>query len=54
MGAQWILAGIATIFLGGAVTSIIASRGKSSHSSRTWLTIGIIFALVSGYLWMSG
>jgi hypothetical protein len=54
MVAQWILAGMAAIFLGAAVASIIASRGKISLSARTWLTIGIIFALVSGYLWMSG
>jgi hypothetical protein len=41
-------------FLIAAVLRIYRDRTQVTPASRTWLTIGIIFALVSGYLWMTG
>lgn len=54
MAAKYILAVLAAVFLALASVRIIRNRAQITPASRTWLTIGIIFALVSGYLWMSG
>lgn len=54
MSARIVLGVLAVIFIGLALLRIVRERKRIGPASRTWLTIGIIFALVSGYLWMSG
>jgi hypothetical protein len=53
VAAKYILAVLAGVFLALAGFRIIRDGGQVMPASRTWLTIGIIFAVVSGYLWMS-
>ena len=53
MAAKYILAVLAVVFLALSAWRIAQDRAQITPASRTWLTIGIIFALVSGYLWMS-
>jgi hypothetical protein len=52
LAAKYVLAALATVFL---VLAGLRSRrdgGRIMPASRTWLLTGIIFALVSAYLWM--
>ena len=53
MAAKYILAALAVVFLVLAVSRIMRDGGRIMPASRTWLLTGIIFAVVSGYLWMS-
>jgi len=53
VATKYILGVSALIFLFLATFRIVRDGGRITPASRTWLTIGIIFALVSGYLWMS-
>jgi hypothetical protein len=52
--AKSIFGAAAVVFLALAGLRIYRDGARITPASRTWLTIGIIFALVSGYLWMSG
>ena len=54
MAAKYILAALSLVFLVLSALRIVRDGARITPASRTWLTIGIIFALVSGYLWMSG
>jgi hypothetical protein len=54
MAAKYILACLSVVFLVISTRRIVRDGGRVTPASRTWLTIGIIFALVSGYLWMTG
>jgi len=54
LAAKYILTALCVVFLALAIFKIFCDGGQITPASRTWLTIGIIFALVSGYLWMSG
>jgi hypothetical protein len=54
MAAKYILIAMSSVFLVVATVRIARDGRQITPASRTWLTIGIIFALVSGYLWMSG
>jgi hypothetical protein len=51
MHPKWTLPGLAVILLAAAVISA-ARAGKITVAVRTWLTIGIIFAVIGAYLWM--
>jgi len=53
MAAKHILIAMSSVFLVLAAFRIARDSAQITPASRTWLTIGIIFALVSGYLWMS-
>jgi hypothetical protein len=53
MAAKYILAVLAVVFLVLAVWRITRDGGHITPASRTWLLTGIIFGVVSGYLWMS-
>jgi len=53
VAAKYILAVLSVVFLALAIRRIARDGTQITPASRTWLTIGIIFALVSGYLWMS-
>jgi hypothetical protein len=52
MAAKYILAALSAVFLALAAFRIARDHAQIAPASRTWLTIGIIFALVSAYLWM--
>ena len=52
MAAKYILAVLAVVFLVLAGSRITRDSGRVTPASRTWLLTGIIFAVVSGYLWM--
>ena len=49
MLAKYILGGLAVIFL-----VLGATRGWRHPQGRTWLLVGAIFAVVSGWLFQSG
>jgi len=53
MAAKYILAALSLVFLVLSALRIVRDGARITPASRTWLTIGIIFALVSGYLWMT-
>jgi hypothetical protein len=53
MAAKYILAVLALVFLALAAFRMARDGGRIMPASRTWLLTGIIFAVVSGYLWMS-
>lgn len=53
VGAKYILPMLAAVFLLLAALRSQRDRGRIMPASRTWLVIGIIFALVSTYLWVS-
>jgi hypothetical protein len=52
LAAKYILPALAAVFLVLAGLRIRRDRGRIMPASRTWLLTGIIFALVSAYLWM--
>ena len=52
MAAKCIFAALSAVFLALAAFRIAWDHALITPASRTWLSIGIIFALVSGYLWM--
>jgi hypothetical protein len=53
MDARYVLGILAAIFLflGGA--RVIRDHGSLASPARTWLLIGVIFAAVSLWLWLS-
>jgi uncharacterized membrane protein len=53
VAAKYILAVLAVVFLALAATRILRDGGRIMPASRTWLLTGIIFSVVSAYLWMS-
>lgn len=54
MLAKYILGALAVVFLALAVARR-ARGGTSSHpQTRTWLVIGVIFGVVSAYLFLQG
>jgi hypothetical protein len=52
MAAHYILGCLAVVFLVAAAAKSIR-EGKLGPAARTWLTIGVIFALVSVWSWLS-
>ena len=50
MAAKYILAGLSVVLLSLAVVRMARGGGKAHPQSRTWFLIGIIFAIVSGWL----
>jgi len=53
LAAKYILGGLSVIFLTLAAARIGSDRGHITPASRTWLLTGIIFGMVSAYLWMA-
>jgi hypothetical protein len=53
VAAKYILAALAVLFLGMAVIRLVRNGGRSHPQSRTWLLIGVIFAVVSAWLFYS-
>ncbi len=53
MAAQYILGCLAVVFLVfGGLRS--AREGKVGPAARTWFMIGVIFGVVSAWIWLSG
>jgi hypothetical protein len=53
MAAQTILGSLALVFLlFGGLRSL--RDGRIGPAARTWLMIGVIFGIVSVFLWLSG
>ena len=53
MNAQYVLGCLAVVFLVlGGLKSV--REGKVGPAARTWLMIGVIFGVVSAWVWLSG
>jgi hypothetical protein len=51
LSARGILAVLSAVFLGLALVRIAQGRKASHPAIRTWLIVGVIFGVVSAYLW---
>jgi hypothetical protein len=54
MVAKYILAGLAVVFLVAAALRLTGGRGWSHPQVRTWFLIGVIFTVVSAWLFYQG
>jgi uncharacterized membrane protein HdeD (DUF308 family) len=54
MAAKYILAFLSIAFLAAGAMRLTRDAGKLHPQSRTWLLVGGIFALVSGWLFARG
>jgi hypothetical protein len=52
LSARGILAALSAVFLVLAFTRIAQGRKASNPAIRTWLIIGVIFGVVSAWLWL--
>jgi hypothetical protein len=52
MAARYILMALAIVFVAAAVVRLQHDRGRFTPASKTWALVGIIFALVSIWLWL--
>jgi hypothetical protein len=50
MAAKYILAGLALAFLFAGAIRLLGAGGRPHAQSRTWLLIGVIFGVVSAWL----
>ena len=53
MGAKYILAALAIVFLALGLARIMRSGHTAHPQSRTWFIIAIIFAAVTAWLFLS-
>jgi hypothetical protein len=54
MAAKYILAALSALFLVLAAWRLAGGTAASHPQARTWLIIGVIFALVSAWLFYQG
>ena len=54
MAAKYILAALSVVFLTLAITRMARGGGAAHPQSRTWLLIGVIFGVVSAWLFYQG
>lgn len=54
MLAKYILGALAVVFLGLAVMRLASGGMKAHPQARTWLIIGVIFGVVSAFLFLQG
>jgi hypothetical protein len=54
MLAKYILGGLAAVFLAGAAFRLSGDRGLLHPQVRTWLLLGVIFGVVSAWLFYQG
>ncbi len=52
MAARYILGALSFIFVAAAVIRWLQDHGQITPASRTWGLVGVIFALVSIWLWL--
>jgi len=50
VGAKYILAGLALVFLIAGTARLVRDGGKPHPQSRTWLLVAAIFSAVSAWL----
>jgi hypothetical protein len=50
MLAKYILAALAVAFIAAAIVRVAGDRGWSHPRVRTWLLLGVIFTIVSAWL----
>jgi hypothetical protein len=50
VNTKYILAALSAVFLVAGSLGVLRARGAVGPKHRTWLLIGTIFALVSGWL----
>lgn len=53
MLAKYILGALALVFFAATISRLVRNGNHMDPAARTWLTIGIIFAAVSAWLWIS-
>jgi hypothetical protein len=53
VAAKYILAALSLAFFGMAVVRLVRDGGRPHPQSRTWLLIGVIFGVVSTWLFYS-
>jgi hypothetical protein len=53
VATKYILGALAIAFLVAAAARLLRNGNRIDPAARTWLTIGIIFAVVSGWLWLA-
>ena len=51
MAARYILALMAAVFLAAALWRLARDGFTLRPASRTWLTVAVVFCVVSGWLW---
>jgi len=54
VAAKYILAVLSVVFLALAISRLARGGGASHPQTRTWLIIGIIFGVVSAWLFSRG
>ena len=54
MATKYILAALAAVFLILAVSRMARGGGAAHPQSRTWLIIGVMFGVVSAWLFYQG
>jgi hypothetical protein len=52
MLAKYILAVLSAIFIVAAAWRLVREGGRVTPRSKTWFIIGVIFAIVSAWLWL--
>ena len=53
MATKYIFPVLAAIFLAAALRRITRTGNRSDPAARTWLIIGVIFAAVGTWLWLT-
>lgn len=53
MATKYILAALSVVFLGLAFVRLARNDGRPHPQSRTWMLIGLIFGVVSAWLFYS-
>lgn len=54
MLARYILGGLAIVFLGAALARMASGQTRAHPQTRAWLIVGVIFAMVSFWLFQRG
>jgi hypothetical protein len=54
MHAKYILTALAAVFLSAAVFRLLSPGDAAHPQARTWLLIGMIFSVVSAWLFYNG
>jgi hypothetical protein len=52
MAVKYILAALAAVFLSAAAYRLFIEHGHITPASRTWLLVGVMFSVISVWLWL--
>jgi hypothetical protein len=53
MAVKYILPTLSAIFVAAALVRLMRAGNRSDPAARTWLIIGVIFAAVGTWLWLT-